>query len=256
MLSSCLRAALVSRNSHALRPPDSLHRRNHKERSQLVGRQRLGLLEKHKDYVLRARDYASKKQRIKRLQEKVAERNKDEFYFGMTGSKTQVRPHRSITTRAYSADCLRTSAVGLQGGVAYQSRGNTALDMDTVKLLKSQDANYIRTQLAIERSQMARTKAQLEQLTDLLPASFARRANDDDDDLVEDGDDAALERNLRAAEEETLEAAGLLGALASGQKGKGKETRSRRVRKTVFVDSRDERRSPFTPLPLLENPAS
>lgn len=75
------------------RPPlqDSLHRRNHKERSQLVGRQRLGLLEKHKDYVLRARDYASKKQRIKRLQEKVAERNKDEYYFGMNASKTQVR---------------------------------------------------------------------------------------------------------------------------------------------------------------------
>lgn len=71
--------------------PDSLHRRNHKERSQLVGRQRLGLLEKHKDYVLRARDYASKKQRIKRLQEKVAERNKDEFYFGMVKTKTKVR---------------------------------------------------------------------------------------------------------------------------------------------------------------------
>jgi U3 small nucleolar RNA-associated protein 11 len=80
--------------------PDSLHRRNHKERSQLVGRQRLGLLEKHKDYVLRARDYASKKQRIKRLQEKVAERNKDEFYFGMTASKTQV--HIPVSLCCYS----------------------------------------------------------------------------------------------------------------------------------------------------------
>jgi len=136
----------------------------------------------------------------------------------------------------------------MQGGVAYQSRGNTALDMDTVKLLKSQDANYIRTQLAIERSQMARTKAQLEQLTDLLPASsslaLAAGTPAEDDGLVGDEDDAELERNLRAAEEETLEAAGLLGALASGKKGKGKEVRSRKLRKTVFVESREERQSP------------
>lgn len=133
-----------------------------------------------------------------------------------------------------------------QGGVAYQSRGNTALDMDTIKLLKSQDANYLRTQLAIERSQMARTKAQLEQLTDLLPSSSHLAAAGMGGDLVEDDDEAELERNLRAAEAETLEAAGLLGELATGQKGKGKESirpRLNRVRKTVFVDSRDERAS-------------
>ena len=46
---------------------NSLHRRNHKERSQLSHRQRVGILEKHKDYVLRARDYHSKQDRIKRL---------------------------------------------------------------------------------------------------------------------------------------------------------------------------------------------
>lgn len=69
---------------------NSLHRRNHKERSQLAHRSRLGLLEKHKDYVKRARDFHSKQSRIKRLREKAAERNKDEFYFGMVNSKTEV----------------------------------------------------------------------------------------------------------------------------------------------------------------------
>lgn len=70
---------------------NSLHRPSHKERSQLSHRAKLGILEKHSDYVLRARDYHSKRDRIKRLKQKVAERNKDEFYFGMVRQKTQVR---------------------------------------------------------------------------------------------------------------------------------------------------------------------
>ena len=69
---------------------NSLHRRNHKERSQLSNRARLGILEKHKDYVQRARDYHSKQDRIRKLKEKASVRNKDEFYFGMKASKTTV----------------------------------------------------------------------------------------------------------------------------------------------------------------------
>ena len=70
---------------------NSLHRRNHKERSQLAHRAKFGILEKHKDYVLRAKDYHSKQERIKTLQRKAADRNKDEFYFGMVHGKTNVR---------------------------------------------------------------------------------------------------------------------------------------------------------------------
>jgi len=69
---------------------NALHRRNHKERAQLTGRSRLGLLEKKKDYVQRAKDYHSKQERIHRLQEKAAMRNKDEFYFSMINSRTKV----------------------------------------------------------------------------------------------------------------------------------------------------------------------
>lgn len=69
---------------------NSLHRRNHKERSQLAHRERFGILEKHKDYVLRARDYHSKQDRLTRLRQKATERNKDEFYFGMNGKRTEV----------------------------------------------------------------------------------------------------------------------------------------------------------------------
>ncbi len=69
---------------------NSLHRKSHKERSQLSHRTRLGFLEKHKDYVLRARDYHSKQDRINLLRGKAATRNKDEFYFSMTKEKTEV----------------------------------------------------------------------------------------------------------------------------------------------------------------------
>jgi len=69
---------------------NSLHRRNHKERSQLAHRSKLGILEKHKDYVKRARDYHSKQERLQRLRQKAAARNKDEFYFSMIREKTKV----------------------------------------------------------------------------------------------------------------------------------------------------------------------
>lgn len=66
-------------------------RLSHSERAQPLKRQRLGLLEKHADYVKRARDFHSKEDRIKKLREKAAGRNKDEFYFGMIRSRTVVR---------------------------------------------------------------------------------------------------------------------------------------------------------------------
>lgn len=50
----------------------------------------MGLLEKHKDYVLRARDYNKKQKRLRALQLKAAFKNPDEFYFKMQTTKTKV----------------------------------------------------------------------------------------------------------------------------------------------------------------------
>ena len=118
---------------------NSLHRRNHKERSQLAHRSRLGFLEKHKDYVLRAKDYHSKQDRIRRLKQKASERNKDEFYFGMNRERTKV---------SLSKLSLLPCLTPLQGGVYVKDRGNVALTIDIVKVLKTQDENYIRTMRA------------------------------------------------------------------------------------------------------------
>lgn len=99
---------------------NSVHRRNHKERSQLAHRSKLGLLEKHADYVKRARDYHSKQDRLTRLKQKVAERNKDEFYFSMTKEKTKVRRIFRISTYGpFFFNCVyRVVCISKTGGMS------------------------------------------------------------------------------------------------------------------------------------------
>ncbi|KAL0578490.1 hypothetical protein V5O48_003483 [Marasmius crinis-equi] len=126
---------------------NSIHRRNHKERSQLAHRAKLGLLEKHADYVKRARDYHSKQDRLTRLKQKAADRNKDEFYFSMTKEKTK-------------------------GGVHSKDRGNVALPTDMIKVLKTQDENYVRTMRASNMKKIDKIKSQLSTVIDLTKDSL------------------------------------------------------------------------------------
>lgn len=150
---------------------NSLHRRSHKERGQLAHRARFGLLEKHKDYVLRARDYHAKQDHLNRLRQKAADRNKDEFYFSM---------HKERTVE----------------GVHVQDRGNKSIPMDMVKLLKTQDEGYIRTMRAAGLKKIEKLKNQLTSLANLV--SFS----DEDLDV---GDEPLDESEL-----ETLRVAGVL----------------------------------------------
>ncbi|TIA92177.1 hypothetical protein E3P99_00781 [Wallemia hederae] len=127
---------MVRSNKNAFR------RRNHKERSQPLHRQKLGFLEKHKDYVKRARDYHSKQDRLTKLRQKAELRNKDEFYFGMIGKKTQKGQH-------------------------FQDRGNAPLPNELVKVLKTQDNGYIYMQRAINQKRIDRLVANLSSLADI-----------------------------------------------------------------------------------------
>ncbi|KAJ8521990.1 hypothetical protein ONZ45_g1380 [Pleurotus djamor] len=135
---------------------NSIHRRNHKERAQLAHRKKLGILEKHKDYVKRARDYHSKQDRITRLRQKAAERNKDEFYFAMNKEKTRR-------------------------GVHVKDRGNVALPTDIVKVLKTQDENYVRTARSSGKKKIDKIKSQLMALADLVkPGSNEDQLDDEE----------------------------------------------------------------------------
>ena len=76
-----------------------LKTRTYRERSQPAARQHLGHLEKHKDYVLRARDFHKKEDRLNKLREKASMRNPDEYYMKMAHTKMEGGQHRTLQTR-------------------------------------------------------------------------------------------------------------------------------------------------------------
>ncbi|KAF8417255.1 small-subunit processome [Tirmania nivea] len=96
----------------------------------------MGAPREKKDYKLRSKDYNAKKARLKALQEKANSRNPDEFYYSMTNSQ-------------------RTSK-----GIHIVDRGNRTLDNDTIKLLKTQDAGYLRVKSAIEKKAIERLEVE------------------------------------------------------------------------------------------------
>ena len=80
-----------------------LKTRTYRERSQPAARQRFGLLEKHKDYKLRARDYHKKQDALNALREKAAFKNQDEFYFGMVHTKMKAGATRADEPSVYAS---------------------------------------------------------------------------------------------------------------------------------------------------------
>lgn len=124
---------------------NAVKRVTHKERSQPSWNKNKGFLEKHKDYVVRAKDFKNKRAQIKSLRKKAAERNPDEFYFQMNSSKVANGVHSSLT--------------------------DGSLDTDTVKLLKTQDLGYIVHRKAIDDNKAKRMKESLHMIGETNPRS-------------------------------------------------------------------------------------
>lgn len=95
----------------------------------------MGFLEKHKDYIVRAKDYHNKQNHLKKLKRKASEKNVDEFYFKMNNAQ-------------------------VSGGV-HKSQENSSLDCDTVKLLKTQDMGYIIHKKCVDERKVEKLKQSL-----------------------------------------------------------------------------------------------
>lgn len=115
---------------------NAVKRITHKERGQPSWHKNAGFLEKHKDYIVRARDYQKKKAHIKNLKKKADNRNPDEFYFKMKNSRVKNGVHESINE-------------------------NPCIDTDTVKLLKTQDLGYIVHRKAVDDNKAKKLKENL-----------------------------------------------------------------------------------------------
>ncbi|EPS58733.1 hypothetical protein M569_16080, partial [Genlisea aurea] len=118
---------------------NAIPRRAHKERAQPHSRRRFGILEKHKDYVERAQAYHKKEQTLRKLKEKAAFRNPDEFYFNMVKSQTIGGVHRTKgEANKYTSEELM--------------------------LMKTQDSGYILQKLQSEKKKIERLNSMLHSL--------------------------------------------------------------------------------------------
>lgn len=99
---------------------NAIKRITHKERAQPSDRKRFGLLEKHKDYVVRSKDYKNKQNTLKGLRNKALERNPDEFYFGMHNSRVIDGKHREIKKNVLSQEVLNDMKTKDMGYIVYK----------------------------------------------------------------------------------------------------------------------------------------
>ncbi|XP_028393096.1 probable U3 small nucleolar RNA-associated protein 11 [Dendronephthya gigantea] len=109
--------------------------KTHRERSQPSKRKQFGLLEKHKDYVLRAKDFHRKEDQLKLLREKARNKNPDEFYYKMIKTKTRDGVHVVEGKKPYTKEQL--------------------------KMMKSQDLNYARMKRITEKNKIERLQCSL-----------------------------------------------------------------------------------------------
>jgi U3 small nucleolar RNA-associated protein 11 len=158
-----------------------LPRREHRERAQPSGRvSKHGLLEKKKDYKLRAKDANRKARRLQLLREKAAFRNPDEFYHAMERAAPTKNGRVRRARDPNAADNHHTA----DGAVR--------------RLVETQDRAYVRVKSARERANIDALKNSLHFLA-VAAADQTRKhtvfVDDDDVDTGRNQDEYADDSN-------------------------------------------------------------
>lgn len=113
-----------------------VNQKTHLERHQPELRQKYGLLEKKKDYKVRARHHQERERVLKLLKKRAQNRNPDEFYFHMTKSKVEDGRHTEI-------------------------RDEDEHTEDQIKLMQTRDLKYISMRATMERKKVDRLQSEL-----------------------------------------------------------------------------------------------
>ncbi|TKR78130.1 hypothetical protein L596_018989 [Steinernema carpocapsae] len=132
--------------------------REHRERAQPAARAKFGLLEKKKDYKLRARDFNKKKEELQKLRRLALNKNPDEFHHHMINS--------------------RVGFDGVHRELSPESDDETELQK---KLGDLKNLQYVKHKLQIERKKIEKLKSTLH-MTDMEKQNTHTIFVDDDDE--------------------------------------------------------------------------
>lgn len=187
------------------------------------------MLEKKKDYLLRAKDFHKKEATIQSLRRKAEERNPDEFYFGMEKAQTRDGVHiqRSTEANKYSQDELR--------------------------LMKTQDIGYLALKAQTEAKKVERMQQSLHLLG--APAANKHTVFVDDEEAADKFDPAAyfntteelLDRSFNRPRKEQLADPG---AVSAGPDAPALAARMERKKRVAYKEllQRQERQEKLASL--------